>query len=254
MKQLALLAFLAGSLATAHAQIFDISAFEYTQQYADTGTNTIDGTFVFGGSEQTFTVMPNNNTNTLSNIVDSTGTASSVTFTDTVDSNFTGDGQSTGDLDPLLFDNCVGSNGGSTDASTVESFDFSGLTSGATYNLVLYTNNYSAGRGFVATVNGSNEAQLEGAPASTLTSTYDPTISSTSGVVTYDGNYVEIDGITATGGDVDIAVTENTQGNEFQINLAGMQLEQAPEPGVTALMMVGAGLVAFLGYRRCRKA
>ena len=70
---------------------------------------------------------------------------------------------------------------------------------------------------------------------------------------TLDGNYVEFNNISPTGGE--ITITEAV-GNGGQLpSLSGLQIGEvvsAPEPSSTALLVLGAGALGFMMVRRAK--
>jgi hypothetical protein len=64
------------------------------------------------------------------------------------------------------------------------------------------------------------------------------------------GNYVQFDNVVSAGS---ITLTATHRGGTDGIGIAGLQLEQVPEPGSVAMLAAGAGLIGMMRRRRASK-
>ena len=129
------------------------------------------------------------------------------------------------------------------------SFEFSGLNPDDTYTLVVYGNDEASnggGRSFEITTDGQSEflnlvstagyASVGGSP--------------TDGIATYSGNYLEFQGLAASGGNLTFDILGLTNSNE--VDITGFQLEDTgviPEPSTWALLLGGLAALVFIRRR-----
>jgi hypothetical protein len=189
-------------------------------------------------------------THTLSQLMDSTGTRTSVSLSvNANDSWFSGSG--TSDPNHTLLNGIIKASATQPTAT----YTFSGLTPGGTYTLLAYTMEDTSRTNNTLTV-GSTKYITTAQTGADFTGAFVRAMNTDPNGTRDLGNYVEFDNVTADASG-NLVLTDHWDGTPTTQNgagIAGFQLEQAgaavPEPASVALLALGSLILLGVARRR----
>lgn len=210
-----------------------------------TGGGTLSATDVAGAAPQANWNNVSGNFGTASDLVDSSGAATSVTITWTSPNTWssTGRGEENNGLtggDRALMTGYIDTG---ADSANTASVTVSGLPAGFTslgYNVIVYSLGGVAGRGGGFTIDGTT--LIGTSPSSPTALTQDAGVD-----MTDEGTYLVFSGLTGSS----FTLTADASLGNFRAPINGIQIVSVPEPSTVALLVLGGiGVVTTLRRRR----